>query len=140
MSDLDALVKALAAEHAAVYAYGLLGARTTGSLRARVTAAFDAHRARRDHLRSLIVSEGGKPAEPEASYEVGTPSGTTQAINLAVKVEEGITATYLELAASQDMSLRRYAALAVQESVTRSYGFRPVITTALPGLSPPPGG
>lgn len=137
MSDVDRLRKALSAEHAAVYAYGLLGARTTGTLRARVTSAYDAHRARRDALRSLILTRGGAPTEPEASYDVGgVPTGATAAVNLAVQVESGIAATYVELAASDEASLRRYAALAVQEAVTRSYGFRPALTTAFPGLLP----
>lgn len=134
---MERLRKALAAEHAAVFAYGLLGARTTGTLRAKVTAAFDAHRARRDALRTLILNRGGKPTEPEASYEVGgTPTGSTAAVNLAVQVEQGIAATYVELAASQEPALRRYAAQAVQESVVRSYGFRPALT-AFPGMPVP---
>lgn len=68
--DVERLGKALAGEHAAVFAYGLIGARTTGALRARATRAFDAHRARRDQLRGFISGRGGKPAEPEASYSL----------------------------------------------------------------------
>lgn len=50
-----------------------------------------------------------------------------------------MTAAYLELAASEDAALRKYAALAMQESVTRSYSFQPSISTPLPGMpSPPP--
>ncbi|MFI6389435.1 ferritin-like domain-containing protein [Nonomuraea sp. NPDC050540] len=137
-TDLERLRKALAAEHAAVYAYGLIGARTTGALRARVTSAFDGHRARRDQLRGLITARRGRPAEPEPSYALPvTPGNATEAIRLAVHVEQGITATYLELAACEDAALRRYAALAMQESVTRSYGFRPA-TPAFPGMPAPP--
>ncbi|GAA4047665.1 ferritin-like domain-containing protein [Nonomuraea soli] len=134
MNDVERLRKALAAEHAAVYAYGMLGARTTGTLRSRVTAAFNAHRGTRDRLRVMISSRGGSPVETESSYDVGeTPTSATQVVNLAVLVEEGITAAYLELAASDDVALRRHAALAMQESVTRSYGFRRRIR-ALPGM------
>ncbi|MGC5011611.1 ferritin-like domain-containing protein [Streptosporangium sp. DT93] len=130
---------ALAAEHAAVYAYGVIAARTTGGLRATTTAAYNAHRARRDRLRAMIVAAGGRPVEPEASYRLPvTPSTAAQAVELAVLVERGVTGAYLELAASSDTSLRTMAALAMQECVTRSYGLRPEIE-AFPGMPHGPG-
>jgi hypothetical protein len=138
--DVEKLRKALSAEHAAVFAYGLIGARTSGSLRSRVTTAFDAHRARRDQLRTAITTRGGTPSEPEGGYELPVvPSSASEAVRLAVLVETGITAAYLELVAADDVALRRYAALAMQESAARSYTFRPSITTAFPGISRPTG-
>jgi hypothetical protein len=131
---MTALAKALAAEHAAVYAYGVVGAKTMGTLRTRASAAFDAHRARRDQLRALLVRRGETPPEPAPTYplpfEVGSPS---DAVRLATLIEDRITAAYLELAADPDVTLRRMAALAMQESATRSYGWRPVIP-AFPGM------
>ncbi|MBO3746576.1 ferritin-like domain-containing protein [Streptosporangiaceae bacterium NEAU-GS5] len=128
------LGKALAAEHAAVYAYGVVGAQTTGTLRKRAATGFDAHRARRDQLRALLVKRGEAPAEPAPTYplpfEVASPA---DAIRLAVLVEDGVTAAYLELAADPDLSLRRLAALAMQESAVRSYTWRPVVV-AFPGM------
>ncbi|WP_113702822.1 ferritin-like domain-containing protein [Nonomuraea lactucae] len=133
--DAGRLGKALAAEHAAVFAYGLIGARTTGRLRMEAARAFEAHRARRDQLRSLITSRGGRPVEPEPSYSLPVvPSTPAEAVRLAVHVETGMTAAYLELAACDDPALRKYAALAMQESVTRSYSFQPSIATAFPGM------
>ncbi|MFI6601239.1 ferritin-like domain-containing protein [Nonomuraea sp. NPDC050536] len=137
MSDVDLLRKALSAEHAAVWAYGLVGARTTGTLRARAAAAFDAHRARRDQLRTLITQRGGKPTEAEPSYDVDVPTTATQSARLAAHVEDGITAAYLELTSATDPTLRRYAATAMQESTTRSYAFRPTIPP-FPGMPPTP--
>ncbi|MEU6999126.1 ferritin-like domain-containing protein [Nonomuraea sp. NPDC046570] len=135
--EVEALRKVLAAEHAAVYAYGLLGARTTGALRSRVSAAFDAHRGMRDQLRSLITTRGGKPSEPEASYALPvTPGSAAEAVRLAVQIESGVTTAYLELTATPSPALRRLAALAMQESATRSYGFRPTLT-AFPGMPAP---
>ncbi|MEU4831903.1 ferritin-like domain-containing protein [Streptosporangium sp. NPDC023615] len=144
--DERGLDVALAAEYAAVYAYGVIAARTTGGLRATTTAAYNAHRARRDRLRAMIVAAGGRPVEPEAAYELPvTPSTAAQAVELAVLVERGVTGAYLELAASPDTAVRTMAALAVQECVTRSYGLRPEIETFPgmphgPGSAPPTGG
>jgi uncharacterized protein YdbL (DUF1318 family) len=133
--DVEKLRKALAAEHAVLFAYGLLGARTSGSLRERMSAAFDAHRASRDQLRGFITARGGRPAEPDASYALPFfPSNATLAAKLAVHLETGVTAAYLELAAAEDVSLRRYAALAMQEAVTRAYFFRPAQPPAFPGM------
>lgn len=136
--DVDKLRKALAAEHAAVFAYGLLGARTAGSMRVRITRAYDAHRDRRDELRGLITALGGKPAEPAPSYALpSVPSSATAAARLAAHVESGIVAAYLELVAATAAELRTYAALVMQEAATRSYSFRPAITTAFPGMPAP---
>ncbi|MDR8415206.1 ferritin-like domain-containing protein [Nonomuraea sp. 3-1Str] len=133
--DAERLGKALAAEHAAVFAYGLISARTSGTLRSKATRAFDAHRARRDQLRAFVTARGGRPAEAEPSYSLPlVPSTPTDAVRLAVQVETGVTAAYLELVAADDPALRKYAALAMQEAVARSYAFRPAIGTAFPGM------
>ncbi|MEU4533467.1 ferritin-like domain-containing protein [Streptosporangium sp. NPDC023825] len=127
---------ALAAEHAAVYAYGVLAARTTGRLRVAMTTVYNAHRARRDQLRTMTIAAGGTPAEPKAVYELpATPSSAAQAVELAVLVERGVTGAYLELAASPDPALRKMAALAMQECAVRSYSLRPEIE-AFPGMPP----
>ncbi|MEU6408635.1 ferritin-like domain-containing protein [Microbispora sp. NPDC046933] len=124
----DALGRALTAEHAAVYAYGVIGGKTSGALLRAATAGFDAHRARRDRLRALITQRGGTPAEPGPTYrlpfEVRTPA---DAVRLAVLVEQRVTTAYLELAADRDPELRRFAALAAQECATRAYGWQPKI-------------
>ncbi len=130
----EALAKALAAEHAAVYAYGVVGAKTAGQLRRRATAGFDAHRARRDQLRSLISRLGGTPSEPGPIYHLPFEVTTAgDAVRLAVLIEERFTSVYLELAAERDASLRRLAAQAMQECATRAYGWRPIIS-AFPGM------
>ncbi|MEW9532288.1 ferritin-like domain-containing protein [Microbispora sp. NPDC049125] len=135
----DALAKALSAEHAAVYAYGVVGGRTSGRLRARATSAFDAHRARRDRLRTLIEQRGGRPAEPGPMYRLPFEVRTTaDAVRLAVIVEERLTTAYLELAADRDPALRRLAAAAAQECATRAYGWQPVVN-AFPGMPQPAG-
>ncbi|WP_346434022.1 ferritin-like domain-containing protein [Nonomuraea composti] len=134
-ADTDKLRKALAAEHAAVFAYGLLAARTSGAVRQRMSAAYESHRAQRDRLRTLITARGGQPAEPDASYALPFfPSNAELAVKLAVQLENGVAAAYLELVAAQDPKVRESAALAMQEAVTRAYTFRPDPPTAFPGM------
>ncbi|MYS45182.1 DUF4439 domain-containing protein, partial [Streptomyces sp. SID5998] len=48
--ELTAAQAALAAEHAAVYGYGVVGGRIGRERRAEARTAYDAHRARRDAL------------------------------------------------------------------------------------------
>lgn len=131
---------ALAAEHAAVYAYGIAGARLTGAQRATATEAFNAHRARRDRLRALVLRYGGVPAEPEPAYTTPFPvvSGA-DCVRLAALVEERVAGAYLELAAVPDPGLRRMAAQAIQECAVRGYGWRPS-PSAFPGFPAPAAG
>ncbi|WP_143737799.1 ferritin-like domain-containing protein [Microbispora sp. GKU 823] len=132
----DALGRALAAEHAAVYAYGVIGGRTSGALLRRATAGFDAHRARRDQLRALITQRGGTPAEPGPTYSLPfAVRKPADAVRLAVLVEQRVTTAYLELAADRDPALRRIAALAAQECATRAYGWQPKIGDPFPGMN-----
>ncbi|MGW3349047.1 ferritin-like domain-containing protein [Nonomuraea rubra] len=142
--DIEKLRKTLAAEHAALFAYGLLAARTSGTVRRRMSEAFESHRAHRDQLRALITARGGRPAEPDASYALPFfPSNATLAVKLAVQLENGVAAAYLELVSAGDAKLREHAARAMQEAVKRSYTFRPDPPSAFPGMpaavaSPPP--
>ena len=65
MSQLSALQAVLAAEHAAVYVYGVLGGQTSQSAQPALFAAVDdayaAHRARRDRLTQQITDLGADP-------------------------------------------------------------------------------
>lgn len=74
MSVLDALQTTLADEHAALYTYGVLGARTsqsaTPALFDAVTLAYRRHRSRRDQLRLLVEEAGGEPVAAAAAYEL----------------------------------------------------------------------
>ncbi|MEN3537666.1 ferritin-like domain-containing protein [Microbispora sp. ZYX-F-249] len=131
----DVLGRVLSAEHAAVFAYGVIGGKTSGALLRRAMAGFDAHRARRDQLRALITQRGGTPAEPGPTYrlpfEVRKPA---DAVRLAVLVEQRMITAYLELAAEPDPALRRIAALTAQECATRAYGWQPKIGDPFPGM------
>ncbi|WP_256095058.1 DUF4439 domain-containing protein, partial [Streptomyces sp. EN27] len=64
--ELAAVQAALAAEHAAVYGYGVLGGRLDGEQGAEARAAHDAHRARRDALARTARDLGGRPVAANA--------------------------------------------------------------------------
>ncbi len=69
MTPVQALQKALAAEHAAVHLYGLLGAQSSKSqqpvLFARLEQAYEDHRAARDRLTVLVSAKGADPGGRE---------------------------------------------------------------------------
>jgi hypothetical protein len=74
MSVLDALQAALAEEHATLWTYGVLGARTSQAtsptLYDAVTAAYRRHRSRRDQLRLMVRDAGGEPVAAAVTYEI----------------------------------------------------------------------
>ncbi|MFD0213475.1 DUF4439 domain-containing protein, partial [Streptomyces hirsutus] len=77
--ELRALQAALAAEHAAVYGYGVVGGRIADDRRADARSAHDAHRARRDALVREVKDTGADPVAAAAGYalpfQVADPGG-----------------------------------------------------------------
>ncbi|GAA0955759.1 ferritin-like domain-containing protein [Actinocorallia libanotica] len=131
MSDLGLLQAVLAAEHRAVYGYGLTGARQSGAARRQSTALWQAHRARRDRIAEMITERDGEPVAAEPSYLLG--EGVPA--QLAVGLEEALLAAYLGLAGASDAALRRFAAQAMQEAMTRRVRWaRTSPPSAFPGL------
>lgn len=93
MNVLDALQSTLADEHASLWTYGVLGARTSQSeapaLYDALSAAYRRHRSRRDQLRTLVEQAGGAPVVAAAAYELDGPllrSAQVQAAALAREV------------------------------------------------------
>ena len=88
---IEQLSAALAAEEAAIYAYGLIGVRLPASARTEARAAEAAHRARRDVLVSrldqLKASTAPAPAGYQLPFEV---TNRASALKLAVHVEDGV--------------------------------------------------
>jgi len=118
------LVALLADEHAAVYAYGLLGARLGVAERRGARSAYDAHRAARDDLRALLERRGLQGPPPHPVYDV-TVSGRTQARALAVRLEEGLAVRWRDLVGTTDEAdLRRLAVQRLQECAVRAAAWR----------------
>lgn len=139
VTSLEALQAALAAEHAAAYLLGVLGARTSAAgqpgLFAAVTADFLRHRARRDLLVQRIRLLGSDPAPAAPAYDVPPGLGTPTAIRRgALDLEGRVTATYLDLVALAPPGQRSWLAQVARESAVQMVGFgaRP---QTLPGLA-----
>lgn len=140
MKPLEALQATLAGEHAAVYVYSVLGARTSQSkapeLFDLLDGSFKLHRRRRDGLSQLIVRKGGTPVPSEVSYELPTPLATAaQLTKAALQVEHRLAVVYGQLVASTSGSDRRWGLDALQDCAVRQLAFRGT-PEMFPGLTP----
>lgn len=114
MTVLDALQTTLADEHATLYTYGVLGARTsqsaTPALYDALTAGYRRHRARRDQLRLLVADAGGEPVPAAAAYELDERLlRSPQVQAAALGIEAGSVETLLALVAQSSGSVREWA-------------------------------
>ncbi|MFF1511053.1 DUF4439 domain-containing protein [Streptomyces sp. NPDC058326] len=135
MSALDATQAALAAEHAAVYGYGVVGGRIGTERRAEATAAYEAHRARRDALRRAVRDLGGTPVVAAAAY--GLPfrvADAAGAARLAAVLEDRVAGVYSDLVRASEGPRRREAAAALREAAVRAVRWRGSDVT-FPGLA-----
>lgn len=132
---LDAAQAALAAEHAAVYGYGVVGGRVGDERRAEATTAYDAHRSRRDGLARTVRDLGGKPVAAAAAYALPfeVPDGAA-AIELAADLEDRIAGVYSDLVRAAEGPLRQDAAGALREAAVRAVRWRGS-GVAFPGLA-----
>ncbi len=139
VSDVRLLTALLAAEHAAVYGYGVLGGRLDDDTRPGALTAYDAHRARRDSLAARLRERGAAPPVALPAYDVRV-ADRAAALALAVRLEEGLAVRWRDLVAgTDDLALRTLGSSGLQEVAVRAAqwrrtaGVRPV-TVALPGV------
>jgi hypothetical protein len=129
MSELAALQTTLAAEHAAVYVLGVLGAQTSQTaapeLFAAVSDSYATHRGRRDHLTRTITDLGEQPVATEVAYDVPADLGTLDAVTRrALRLERDCATTYAFLVGSTTGDLRAWALRALQMTAVRELAFR----------------
>jgi len=135
VSETTLLTALLAAEHAAVYGYGVLGAQLDEPNRMLAQQAFDAHRVRRDQLAARL---GTTAPGPLAAYDV-VVSSKTGAVALAIRLEQGLAVRWRDLVGgTTDRQLRVLAVGGLQESAVRAAVWRRTAgtgpeTVALPG-------
>ena len=121
---LSALQETLAAEHAAVHVYAVLGGRVS-ALTDPITAdrfreAYETHRARRDQLRSEIADLGKAPEPAAAAYEVDALTrDADDLLRVARLTEDRCAAVYAQLVASTSGGQRRWAIGALTDAAVR---------------------
>ena len=134
---VPALQAALAAENAAIFGYGVVGAHLKGSSLAAAEQDWIRHNEARDTLAAVIRRLGAVPAASQAFYQLPfRVHDATSAMALAAYLEDGVTKAYLGLVAVSDQRLRRFGALAMQGTAQRAAFWRGS-TQAFPGLSAP---
>ena len=144
MSEVDALQQTLAAEHAAVYVFGVLGGRAAGltapALRTAISTAYAVHVGRRDDLTATITSAGVEPVPAEVAYRVNRHLATpAQVASEALRVERACLTSYGVLVAASTGANRVWAVAALVETATSELGFGgspeplPGMDTELPG-------
>ena len=114
MSVLDALQSALAEEHATLWTYGVLGARTSQAtspeLYATLTTAYRRHRSRRDQLRLMVRDAGGEPVAAAVAYELdGALVRAPQVQQAAAGLEAAGVEMLLALVARSSGEVREWA-------------------------------
>ena len=129
MSELTALQTTLAAEHAAVYLSGVLGAQTSTSeqpdLAAALLGVYRAHRRRRDQLVALLVARSAVPVAAEPAYELPGALTTTAELNdAALQMERRIAVTYGQLIENTTGAERRWALVALENTAVVQLEFR----------------
>jgi hypothetical protein len=114
VSVLDALQVTLVDEHAALYTYGVLGARTSQAaspaLFETLTAGYRRHRARRDQLQLMVRDAGGEPVAAEAAYDLdGSLLRPPQLERAAADLEAESVEQLVALVALSTGSVREWA-------------------------------
>ncbi|MEU8031158.1 ferritin-like domain-containing protein [Streptomyces sp. NPDC049099] len=134
-AELTALQASLAAEHAAVYGYGVVGGRIGAARRAEARAAYDAHRARRDALILEVRDLGGQPVAANAAYALPFPvPDSVAAVRLAARLEERVAGVYADLVRAATGTRRGAAAAALREAAVRAVRWSGE-SVAFPGLA-----
>ncbi len=129
MSARTALQDALAAEHAAVWVHGLLGAQTSRSaapvLADLLAEAYAAHRDRRDLLTALLAADDVEPVAALPAYAVdadlGTPAGVETA---ALDLERACAVVWASVVERTTGERRRLAIEVLTETAVRELVFR----------------
>ena len=135
LATTAALQSALAAEHAAVYGYGIVGANLTGNRQAAAMTDWVAHQVARDTLEAMLRSRGAEPVAAAVAYRLPVTVRTPgQAASLAVFLEDRVATAYLGLVAVSDISVRQFGALQVRAAALRAAAWRGS-TVAFPGLT-----
>jgi hypothetical protein len=133
---IAALQSALAAEQAASYGYGVVGAHLPQGSAEQAAAGNDwvVHLRLRDELGALIRARGGQPVPAAVAYELPQRvQSPAQARTLAVLLEDRVAEVYLSMVALREVGLRSFAAQQLRAAALRAEAWSGS-THAFPGL------
>lgn len=132
--EVAATRAALAAEYAAAYGYGVVGAHTLGAARAQAGRALAWHQAQQPLLRATLSGAGADLPVPQPAYELPfAVVDAAGAARLATALEQGVAATYADLVAASSGGDRQAAALALGQCAVRAAQWRG-FSVPFPGL------
>jgi hypothetical protein len=136
---VTALQGALAAEHAALWAYGLVAAYDAADA-VTIGSMIGAHQVVRDSAADLVVRGGGTPVGPAPAYSTPQPvTDPTSARAVALVLEEDCAAAWRTVIGSTDDAVLRGLALNILTDTAgrmvtwKTLGKAKKITTAFPG-------
>lgn len=134
-----ALGAALAAEHAAIFAYGPIGARLTSAAADQARAAEEAHRARRDALVVALTDAGATvpPAQPAYALPYSI-TDRASALRLAAEIEDRTAALWRAALPATTNTDRETALAALIDCAVRATRWRRV-AGVVPATVPFPG-
>jgi hypothetical protein len=135
---LKALQRGLAAEHAAVWVYGLATAFLPGTKDVASGAA--AHRALRDAARRWVTAAGDAPRQAAAAYRSPSPvTDAASARRALIAAETDCAAAWrAAVEAGTSTSLRKHALDALTGAAVRATGWRQS-SDIVPSADPLPG-
>ena len=130
------LAAAMAAEVAAIYAYGILGVHlATAAQVNEARAAETAHRNRRDYLLGRMNQPEAAPAGYELPFPVIDPAS---ALRLAVHVEDGVAQAWRPVLGASQGADREAALAALTDAAVRASRWRRIAAIS-PATMPYPG-
>jgi hypothetical protein len=136
-----ALDDALAAEHTAVWGYGVVGAALGAEARPAAAAAEAAHRDVRDQVIALLAGRKADVIDAEGAYALPFPVlSEVDAAALAAVLEDGVAAAWVRvLDQSAERSTRELAVGVLGATEDRAVGWRAAagqtpVTRPFPGL------
>lgn len=138
-TDVGVLTDALAAEQAAVFAYGPIGVRLDDDEADAARDAEQTHRGRRDELVVALAARGAQPPAAAVSYQLPFPvTREEEARQLAVLVEERVAAVWRTALPAVAGADREQALAALVDAAVRATRWRAAAgitpaTVAFPG-------
>jgi hypothetical protein len=141
MTPVEAMQATLAAEHAAVYVYGVLGGRVSATeepeLAAGLRSAYATHRGRRDQVVSMLRAAGEEPEAAAAAYDIPGEARTASDCRIAAaSLERRCSQVYAAAVGSTARANRQWALEALEDAAVRelTFGGDPQAFPGLPEL------